>query len=142
MLCRLCHASIVDHCHDLGIVRGIVCRWCNNRLAYLEGGYSSWPPAYRRFGCICVDIPLMTEDERDRLTRALEEPTYRFIDHAVDLMAGTVRESFTRLVADPYPDADPLLPRLVAEVRDRLANTPTRPTRRAYAATAGPRTGE
>lgn len=143
MLCRLCHASLVDHCHDLGIVRGIVCRYCNNRLAFLEGGYPKRAPVYlRNYGCVCVDIPLMTDDERTRLALALENPTYAFIDHAADLWAGTVRDSFARLAANPYPDEDPQLPRLVTEVRDRLANSPTRPLRRAYAASAGPRTGE
>ena len=143
MLCRLCQASIVDHCHDLGIARGIVCRWCNNRLAFLEGGYRTRRPAYPRgYGCICVDIPLMDDDERVRLTHALEEPTYQFIDHAVDLMAPTVRESFARLVADPYPDTDPRLPRLVAEVRARLSNSPAPSSGRTYALNARPGTGE
>lgn len=143
MLCRLCHASIVDHCHDLGIVRGIVCRWCNNRLAFLEGGYHTRPPTFlREQGCICIDISSMDRADRPRLALALENPTYAFIDHAVDMKAHTVRESFSRLVADPYPDGDPELPRLVAEDRDRLANSSARPARRAYAASAGPRTGE
>lgn len=106
MLCRRCHTSVVEHCHDLGIVRGLACRWCNNRVAALEGAHGGRPTVYPRgYSCVCVYGPaLVPEDVRSAQEAALEAATYRFIDHAVDLATRTVAESFARLADRPYPD--------------------------------------
>ncbi len=42
--CALCgeeqsairHALCVEHCHETGIIRGLVCKRCNNMLAWVE----------------------------------------------------------------------------------------------------------
>jgi hypothetical protein len=31
------HKLFVDHCHETGIVRGLLCRWCNTAEGYLKG---------------------------------------------------------------------------------------------------------
>jgi hypothetical protein len=100
MICRLCHASVVEHCHNLGIVRGIVCRWCNNRVAFLEGAYADKPPVYRRgMLCPCIDgLNMMPE------IGALEMATYLFIDHAVDIAVQDRGISLAKLSASPYPE--------------------------------------
>jgi NADH pyrophosphatase NudC (nudix superfamily) len=99
MVCRDCHASVVEHCHDTGRVRGLVCRWCNNRLAHTEGAYPGRAAVYpRRYLCPCI-----TTGDRTTASVGLEAATYAYLDHATDLVAATPRDALALLVADPYP---------------------------------------
>lgn len=38
--CQICHKTdsrlVIDHCHTTGIVRGLLCHYCNTRLGTLE----------------------------------------------------------------------------------------------------------
>ena len=100
MLCRRCHASIVEHCHATGRVRGIVCRWCNTRIAFVEGGITNRRVVYRRgYGCPSVE----GGSARATQTAALELATYRYIDHAMDIAGADPRRAFAGLASDPYP---------------------------------------
>ena len=31
------HKLFVDHCHETGIIRGLLCNWCNSAEGYLKG---------------------------------------------------------------------------------------------------------
>jgi hypothetical protein len=99
MICRGCHSSVVEHCHDTGRVRGLVCRWCNNRLARLESAYRGRGSAYPRgYLCPCISGP-----ERTTASARLEAATYAYLDHAADLVAATPREALALLAGHPYP---------------------------------------
>lgn len=102
MVCRGCHASIVEHCHFTGRVRGIVCRWCNGRISSLEGGTDHRHVVYRRggMGCPCITV----DSDRPQRVAALEAATYRYLDHAMDRPALAVRDALAVLVASPFPD--------------------------------------
>ncbi len=48
-MCVVCsrHASIIEHCHFTGTVRGIVCEACNRALTeYDDSGASQWHPEW------------------------------------------------------------------------------------------------
>jgi len=47
-MCKICGTKtpgdnitnfIVDHCHDTGVVRGLLCRKCNTGIGYLQDSY-------------------------------------------------------------------------------------------------------
>jgi hypothetical protein len=98
MICRRCHATSVEHCHETGRVRGIVCRWCNNRIAILEGAFRHRPPVYpRRLGCWCLPPKPSAAEQR-----WLENATYRFLDHAMTFNSRDPRSAFAGLARDPY----------------------------------------
>lgn len=43
-LCQICNkneATCVDHCHETGRVRGLLCRWCNSALGYFKDSRES-----------------------------------------------------------------------------------------------------
>jgi hypothetical protein len=52
---------VVDHCHQHGWVRGVVCQSCNNSLAILDAGktYNAPPPTLASlFGITCAKLRL------------------------------------------------------------------------------------
>lgn len=102
MVCRGCHAAIVEHCHATGRVRGLVCRWCNNRISFLEGGLDHRHVVYPRgYGCPCLTL---TADKHLAARGAvLETVTYRFLDHAMDTPGRDRRSAFAVLAVNPYP---------------------------------------
>ena len=100
MLCRRCHAAVVEHCHMTGRVRGIVCRWCNTRISDMEGGMRGFGVAYRRkrYDCRCARSPGEAEP-----SGMLENETYAFLDHPWDAPPGSTSAAFGWLARHPLP---------------------------------------
>jgi hypothetical protein len=96
MVCRQCHASIIEHCHETGHVRGIVCGWCNGRLRDVEPT-KPIPEAGRR-SCGCLDFKSGGHAD-------LWRSAYLYIEHAADLFHLPVAEAFAALAANPFPPA-------------------------------------
>lgn len=110
MVCRHCHATVVEHCHNTGRVRGIACSDCNTRIGHLEGT-AYWPPVHVG-GCSCQGR--RSDDQLLRWLWDLEQATYRFLDHAMEPVAHDRKDAFGWLVAHPYPTVHPVIYRPAA----------------------------
>jgi len=115
MVCRHCHATVVEHCHNTGRVRGIACSDCNTRIGHLEGT-AYWPPVLVG-SCSCQGR--CGGGELQRWLWQLEQATYRFIDHAMEPVTHDRKDAFGWLVANPYPAVPEMAGRPVAVLRRR-----------------------
>jgi hypothetical protein len=131
MVCRVCHAAVVEHCHFTLRVRGLVCRQCNHRISLLEGEPEGRTVLYRN-SCWCLSpntgywravhaglVPPTSDPPRARdeavidaflagwnrgaRDLALQQATYAFLDHAQDAPMRDRKDAFSWLADNPYP---------------------------------------
>lgn len=74
MICRRCHANVVDVDRTGTVVRGVVCRWCRTRLSVADGAIGNLAAASAA-DCRCA---ARTDEARARLRKA----TARYLSRA------------------------------------------------------------
>ena len=98
MICRRCHASVVDRGRVGSTVRGIVCKWCRTRLSIADGATGNRGQEATA-ACLC------NPGAADWLAR-IGLATDRYLDRAVRSNSRdmTPRVAFAQLVAEIRAD--------------------------------------
>lgn len=89
MICRVCHAMVLDTGRGATLVRGLICRFCKTRIATHEGSYG----AGARFYLLCRCCTQTDPEWEPRIKAALAQ--YLVL---TDVSGSTNRDHFDKLI--------------------------------------------